>query len=263
MNVPFVKAHGARNDFLITWAKDAPATGLSAAARAICDRHSGVGADGWLLLAPPAPGAPARLRLFNPDGGEVEMSGNGTRCAAALLIDSGYAQDELEILTGGGLKHLRLVHRDGNEFLFEMNMGVPRLDSLDGGPHGGAIVNVGNPQCAVLVEAFPPGWPALGAQIECDPMFPQRTNVSFVRAVDARTIEARFFERGVGVTESSGTGATGAMVAAVWRGLVQSPVTVQTPAGPLSFRWPAPGQAVLMQGPAALVARGEFHYRRA
>lgn len=259
MNIPFAKAHGARNDFLLTWAHSAPEeTRLREAAIAICDRHSGAGADGWLLVTPASPDHPARIRLFNPDGGEVEMSGNGTRCAAAFLLDAGHPGPRITIVTGAGPKHLILVSRSGLKFVFEMNMGAPVVESLHGGPRQGAILNVGNPQCAVFVDNFDFDWPAAGAAIERDPQFPHRTNVSFVRVVDSHTIDVRFFERGAGVTESSGTGSTGAMVAAVARGLVKSPVTVQTPAGPLHFQWD--GADVLMQGPAEIVAGGEFYF---
>jgi diaminopimelate epimerase len=209
-------------------------------------------------VTPASASSPASIRLFNADGGEVEMSGNGTRCAAAFLVDTGLAGEQLEILTGGGLKHLRLVQRKGLKFVFEMNMGVPQVVSLSAGPRESTVMNVGNPQCAVFVNDFGFDWPALGAAIERHEMFPRRTNVSFVRVVDQHTIDVRFFERGVGVTESSGTGSTGAMVAAVARGLVKSPVTVMTPAGPLAFRWD--GAEVLMQGPAEITAGGEFYF---
>jgi diaminopimelate epimerase len=259
MKIPFVKAHGARNDFLLTWAHEAPpAARLAEAALVLCDRHSGVGADGWLLVQPPSANKPAAIRLFNPDGGEVEISGNGTRCAAAFLVDSDLAGFEIRIQTGAGLKELRLLGRDGLRFLFEMNMNAPQLLSLDGGPDGGTTLYVGNPQCAVFVESFDFDWARRGAEIERDPMFPQRTNVSFVKVVDEHTLDVRFFERGAGVTESSGTGSTGAVAAAILRGLAKSPLTVRTVAGPLAFRWET--EDIYMQGPAEIVAGGEFYF---
>jgi len=265
MNIPFTKAHGLRNDFLLTWAHEAPRNNLHVVARAICDRHSGVGADGWLLVAPAKDGAPPSLRLFNPDGGEVEMSGNGTRCAAAFLCDAGLAAVEVAIQTGGGLKQLRLLERRGLTFLFEMNMGRPAFEgdvsqdlALSECTADLTIVNVGNPQCAVFVDHFDFDWRKLGAEIETHPMFPNRTNVSFVRTVDAHTIEARFYERGAGATLSSGTGATGAVVSAIARGGVRSPVTIETEAGPLHFVWD--GGDILMRGPAEITAGGEFYF---
>ena len=255
MNIPYTKAHGARNDFLLTWAHAAPpADRLRDAAIAICDRHSGVGADGWLLVTP----SPAAIRLINSDGSEAEMSGNGTRCAAAFLVEAGLGGDDMVIQTGAGPKHLTLVSRAGLKFVFEMNMGRPVVESLDAGPRRSTVLNVGNPQCAVFVDNFDFDWPSVGVEIERDPLFPKRTNVSFVRVVDPHTIDVRFFERGAGVTESSGTGSTGAMVAAVSRGLVRSPVTVHTLAGPLEFRWDS--EDVMMHGPAEIVASGEFYF---
>lgn len=264
MNIPFTKAHGARNDFLLTWADAAPGTELSKAAVAICDRNRGVGADGWLLVYPPAGGNPARIRLFNPDGGEVEMSGNGTRCAAAFLVDAGLAGQEIDIVTGAGLKHLTLLRRQTNAFEFEMNMGVPVVEkqdfalALSTGPRKVTILNVGNPQCAVFVEHFDFDWKAMGEEIERHPHFPNRTNVSFIRVLNEHTLDVRFFERGAGFTYSSGTGSTGAVVAAIHRGAARTPVTVQTLAGPLHFHWVS--GAVTMSGPVEITARGEYFY---
>jgi diaminopimelate epimerase len=257
MTIPFTKAHGAGNDFLLSWSDQVPQTGLAELARAICDRHTGIGADGWILLRD------SSIRLFNADGSEAEISGNGTRCAAALLVDAGRATGEVTITTGAGPKHLRLLERNGRRFLFEMNMGKPlfREDQvrfllpLRSGPREVTILDVGNPQCAVFVDSFPDDWEALGAEIEGHPHFPKRTNVSFVRGVDAHTIEARFYERGAGVTLSSGTGSTGAAAAAILRGLVQSPVNVVTPGDVLRVRW---DDSVFLTGPAELVGAGEF-----
>lgn len=273
MQIPFTKAHGARNDFLLTWADEAPPDGLQAAAIAICDRHTGVGADGWLLvsrLETPPEGGDLRIRLFNPDGGEVEMSGNGTRCAAAFALANGYTRQEMRIVTGGGTKHLRLLGQSGHCYSFEMNMGQPRLapDELrcalpvDDDIYDCTILWVGNPQCAVFVENFDFDWQAVGAAIERHPRFPNRTNVSFVQAVDGLNIEVRFFERGVGETMSSGTGSTGAAVAAIARGFAGRELTVRTPAGPLTFHWPSNEADVIMNGPAEIVAAGRYYYLR-
>src|SRR5580704_4492746 len=124
MKIPFTKAHGAGNDFLLTWADGvASAADLPAIARSICNRHTGIGADGWILIRDTA------IRLFNADGSEPEISGNGTRCVAALLIEAersaGRTLDQVTIQTGAGPKHLRLLESEGRRFLFEMNMGTP------------------------------------------------------------------------------------------------------------------------------------------
>jgi diaminopimelate epimerase len=258
MNIAFTKAHGAGNDFLLTWAEQIPeGTDLPAIARAICDRHTGIGGDGWMLVRD------ASIRLFNADGSEAEISGNGTRCAAALLMDSGRASKDITITTGAGPKHLRLIERTDRRFLFEMDMGQPVVQELSYAlplQHGAqevTVLDVGNPQCAVLVDRIPEDWKVLGAEIEAHPHFPKRTNVSFVRAVDLHTIEARFYERGAGATLSSGTGSTGAAVAAILRKVVASPVRIITEGEELQLRW---DDSVYLTGPAEIVGAGEFYF---
>ena len=263
MIVPFTKAHGAKNDFLLTWASQAPRIGLAEIAIAICDRHTGIGADGWMIVEPADSEAYASIRLINSDGSPSELSGNGTRCAAAMLIDAGHKDEIVNIVTGAGLKRLKLLNRVDNTYLFEMNMGSAAIES-----HGPftvgerdldvTILNVGNPQCAVFVDEFPAGWREIGAAIERHPRFPNRTNVSFVKHIDSHTVDVRFFERGAGETMSSGTGSTGAAAAAVARGLVTSPVTVHTLAGDLRLHWD--GGEVHLAGPAEITAKGEFYF---
>ncbi len=256
--IPFVKAHGARNDFLLTWRAglNSEVSDLAAAARAICGRHTGVGADGWILLSA-APDADAAIELYNSDGSLSEISGNGTRCAAALLIEEGRASEEVAISTGAGIKRLKLLSR-GREFQLEMDMGPAQIEELHPAvPRRDAVIlNVGNPQCAVFVPDFNFDWKKAGAELEQHPRFPNRTNVSFVRPVDRHTLEVRFFERGAGETMSSGTGSTGAGAAALALGLVESPVRVHTPAGPLDLRWK--DEEIFLTGPAEIVARGNF-----
>jgi len=261
VTIPFAKAHGAQNDFLLTWRSELPgAFDMADAARAICERHTGAGADGWILLDR-ATNADAAIELWNSDGSRSEISGNGTRCAAALLIDSGLADRDVSIATGAGVKELRLLGRDGLKFELEMNMGSARVEELESKVVPGrdsVILNVGNPQCAVLVNDFEFDWRGLGAELERHPRFPERTNVSFVRVIDRHTLDVRFFERGAGETMSSGTGATGAGAAAAARGLVESPVRVITPAGALNLRWEAGD--ILLAGPTEIVARGSFYW---
>ena len=262
MKIPFTKAHGAKNDFLLTWQSDLPEGigDFAEIARAICDRHTGVGADGWLVVSRPTDAeAEGAIQLYNSDGSAAEISGNGTRCAAALLVRHGYAAGVVRVRTGAGIKTLHLLKRSERAFQFEMNMGTPEITAarfklpLASGPRDVTLVWVGNPQCAVPVEHFDFDWRAMGAEIEGHPHFPNRSNVSFVKAVNEHTIEARFYERGAGETMSSGTGSTGAAAAAVARGMAQSPVRVVTPAGPIDVR--LEGEAYLT-GPAEIVAEG-------
>jgi diaminopimelate epimerase len=265
MKIPFTKAHGAHNDFLLTWRHDAPepeSTDYAAIARAICERHTGIGADGWMLVDPPSDAdAEGTIALYNSDGSTAEISGNGTRCAAAFLIRHGHAAGVVRVRTGAGIKTLRLLRRRDLEFEFEMNMGRPEISAerfpleLSYGPRDVTLVWVGNPQCAMPVEHFDFDWLALGAEIEKHPHFPKRTNVSFVRRVDEHTIDVRFWERGAGETMSSGTGSTGAAAMAVARGLVESPVRVLTVAGPIDLRFDGD---VYLTGPAELIAEGVF-----
>ncbi len=260
MQIRFEKAHGAKNDFLLTREEDLPeGVDLARAARAICARNTGVGADGWMLVD-----ARPGIRLFNSDGSEPELSGNGTRCAAAFLIRHGRAAEEMEIATGAGPKRLRLLSRHGLEFEFEMNMGRPRVIAanfplpLRGGTREAVLIDCGNPQCAVTVENFDFDWPAVGAEIERHAHFPNRTNVSFVRRLNEHAIEARFFERGAGVTMSSGTGSTGAAVCAIQLGIARSPVRVVTAAGALELE--ERDGDMYLRGPAEIVAEGTFFY---
>jgi len=263
VQIPFTKAHGARNDFLLTWRAQLPghAGDPAALARAICDRHTGAGADGWILIANGKDGAHAGIELWNSDGSTSEISGNGTRCAAALLVESGTDGDQVLIATGAGVKSLRLLDRRGHRYSFEMNMGRPQIAELRANLTPGrecVILNVGNPQCAVFVADFEFDWRTLGAELERHPRFPDRTNVSFIRVVDEHALDVRFFERGAGETMSSGTGSTGAAAAALARGWVRSPVRVLTPAGPLELR--QENDDLYLEGPAEIVAEGQFYY---
>jgi diaminopimelate epimerase len=261
MKIPFTKLHGAKNDFLVTPAADVPITDLQELAIAICNRYTGVGADGWILLdRTEGPDHDATIRLFNSDGSEPEISGNGTRCAALLLADDDRKNDPIRIRTGAGVKELRLISTSQNrEFQFEMNMGAVRVLELHARVQGrGAVLlDAGNPQCAIPVDDFDFDWRSEGAAMERDPRFANRTNVSFIRQVDRHTIDVRFWERGAGETNSSGTGSSGAAMAAIARGFAESPVTVLTPAGPLQVRSET---EVWLTGPAEYIADGFFHY---
>ncbi len=264
MKIPFHKLHGAKNDFLLTWIADVPLTDYPALAVAICDRYTGVGADGWMIVDPTEgcendAAFDATIRLFNSDGSEPELSGNGTRCAAALLSIANPEATSFRIRTGAGIKPLRIIGRMGAEWQFEMGMGNIRVLDLHAPVLGqdAVLIDAGNPQCAIVVEDFHFDWRSLGENIERNPYFPHRTNVSFVRPVDRHTIDVRFWERGAGETNSSGTGSTGAALAAIARGLADSPVTVLTPAGPLVLRF---DNGAHLTGPAEYIASGVFHH---
>jgi len=256
--VPFTKASACGNDFLIIEGAHAPAD-LYEFSRQICDRHNGVGADGveWLF---PAQDADMRARLINADGSEAEISGNGTRCVAAYLVANGRA-GKLAIRTGAGIKQCELVAREENCFEFEMDMGEPQVGDdfsikVAFGEAHGTPVSMGNPHYVVFVKQFSPAWQGEGAEIGRHHDFKHGINVEFVRVKSQNEIEVRFYERGVGETQSSGTGSCASAVAAIAAGRVNSPVKVHAPGGTQTVRWA--GDRVFLRGPAQLICRGEF-----
>jgi diaminopimelate epimerase len=241
----FEKWQALGNDYLIFEASNLSFPLTPAAVRRLCDRHAGPGADGALeLAAPDAPGFVARLRVFNPDGSEAELSGNGAREAILYLRRAGWTkQDEFSIQTAAGEIRPTILGPD----TCRVDMGRARLRSehFPGGGEDGAgevagqrfqHVAIGNPQCAIRVTSLDElealDLPEIGPPIEHDPQFPNRTNVSWWCETGERSIRARIFERGVGETRASGTGACGAAVAFALRG-GGSPVTVQLDGGEL------------------------------
>jgi diaminopimelate epimerase len=256
--VPFTKASACGNDFLIIDGIHAPAD-LYEFSRRICDRHNGVGADGveWLF---PAQDADIRARLINADGSEAEISGNGTRCVAAYLINQ-ESREKLSIRTGAGIKRCDLISRTGNSFAFEMDMGEPQVGDdfsikVAFGEVYGTPVSMGNPHYVVFVKEFAPAWQGEAAEIGRHHDFKYGINVEFVRTRSRNDIEVRFYERGVGETQSSGTGSCASAVAAIAAGRANSPVNVHAPGGSQVVRWT--GQNVFLRGPAQLICRGEY-----
>jgi diaminopimelate epimerase len=255
--IPFVTAHACGNDFILIDAQHASAD-LAGLTRRICDRHRGVGADGveWLF---PDPDADICARLLNADGSEAEISGNGTRCVAAHLV-AGNNREKITIRTGAGLKTCTLTRRADPEFEFEIAMGEPDVGDalllqLASGNIRGIPVSMGNPHYVVFVNEFAPGWQAAAAEIGRHPAFEHGVNIELVRVSNQQEIEARFFERGVGETQSSGTGSCASAVASIASHRAESPVRVHTPGGVQTVRWQ---QEVFLRGPARLLCRGEF-----
>jgi diaminopimelate epimerase len=255
--IPFTKASACGNDFLLVDVAHA-SVDLAALTRRLCDRHRGVGADGVEWLFPDAE-ADVKARLINADGSEAEISGNGTRCVAAEIC-SREGKTEVVVRTGAGLKTCRLVGRQGSTFEFEVEMGQPDVGSQLSIETMwvravGTKVSTGNPHFVIFVENFQDGWQRQAALIGTQPQFPQGTNVEYVAVRGANEIEIRLFERGVGETESSGTGSCASAVAAIASGRVASPVKVTAPGGTQTVRWE---NQVYLRGPATLVCRGEF-----
>jgi diaminopimelate epimerase len=255
--IPFVKANACGNDFLIVDGSYVPAD-LADFSQRICDRHHGVGADGVELLFP-APDADVQARLFNADGSEAEISGNGTRCVAAYLC-SEQAKETYTILTGAGIKTCTLTSRNESSYEFEIAMGEPEVGDevplkLAFAEVRGVPVSMGNPHYVVFVKEFSPTWQAEAAEIGRQRHFKQGINVELVIVKDKSNVEVRFFERGVGETQSSGTGSCASAVAAIAAKRARSPVSVHAPGGVQTVRWE---DQVFLRGAAQLVCRGEF-----
>jgi diaminopimelate epimerase len=256
-SVPFVKASACGNDFLIIGNEHAP-TEIADFTRRICDRHSGVGADGveWVL---PASDADLAIRLINADGSEAEISGNGTRCVAAWYCAE-RGRESAVIRTGAGLKTCELTGRDGMRFEFRTSMGVPEVGgelavALGDRVVRGITVSMGNPHFVIFVTAFEAGWQEWAAQISTHSDFPQGTNVELVHVLNDHEIDVRFCERGVGETMSSGTGSSAAAAASIATGRTKSPVQVHAPGGTQTVEWES---ELALYGPATILCRGDF-----
>jgi diaminopimelate epimerase len=257
MIVSFTKAAACGNDFLIVDGSFA-VPDVAELTRRLCDRHNGIGADGveWLL---PADDADIYARLTNADGTEAEISGNGTRCVAAYLCAE-RGGESFRIRTGAGIKTCTLTARAGNRYDFEIAMGKPEVGpaitlSSPSGNARGFPVSVGNPHFVVFVSELPEDWRARAAEIQREATFPQGVNIEFVRVHDPHHLEVRFYERGVGETQSSGTGSSASAAAAIASGRAHSPVRVETPGGLQVVRW---DDELFLRGSAELICRGEF-----
>jgi diaminopimelate epimerase len=256
--IPFVKANACGNDFLLIDAAVAPAD-VAGFTRRICDRHDGVGADGVEWMSPHF-SADLEIRLINADGSAAEISGNGTRCVAAYVCET-QGKERVSILTGAGTKICSLTGRRDGEYEFEAEMGKGVVDSelalnLKSGEVRGIPVSMGNPHYVVFVGEFARNWQLQAAEIQSLPQFPEGVNVEYV-AVDSKfDLRVRFFERGVGETQSSGTGSCASAVAAMATGRATAPVKVHAPGGAQTVR--RQGDDIFLRGPARLVCRGEF-----
>jgi diaminopimelate epimerase len=289
----FVKFHGYGNDYIVCEARElAGVLDVPEFVRRACDRHYGVGADGIATLERAGEGDEAAdfvLRIFNPDGSEAAMSGNGSRSAASFLyFQNLWQREELRLATKAGVKLYRLLDSDGRgRFRFAAEIGRPAFDSatipmLTGGDGDTArervvdfpleletgervrltALQMCNPNACVFVDDFEnTDWRRLGREIESHRQFPQRTNVEFVRVRDRTHVEVRVYERGVGPTLSSGTGACASAVAACINGLTERRVRVEMEGGLLEVEWRDDGE-VLLTGEAEVIYRGEWLRRK-
>jgi diaminopimelate epimerase len=274
--VRFAKAQGLGNDFLLVARELAPGD-ASAWARRLCDRHEGIGADGLILYG--IERGEAAMRLINADGGDAEISGNGLRCLAAYVFRKGFLPARHVVTTVVGPRVVEVTPALGSRYRVHSNLGEPVLGSreipinldpprspvvdcpLDVGGRTVVVTatSLGNPHCALFFDT--PVTDAvitsLGPAIERHPLFPRRTNVEFVTVVSPRELRVRFWERGVGQTSASGTGAASAAVAAVIAGRASRTVRVVCDGGVLDVEWPE-GGSVRQVGEVEVLFEGEW-----
>ena len=265
----FVKMHGLGNDFVVFDARDAALALTPAQAKAVADRHFGIGCDTIAIMRPGGADADAHVQFINADGSDSDACLNATRCVARLLMDErGLAR--VKLATKAGL----LIGSDAGKGLVTIDAGEPRLAwdqvplasqvdttqfSLDLGGSSLPVsaVSMGNPHCVVFVpDAQKAPLTTLGPRIETLPFFPSRTNVEFAQVLDKHRIRMRVWERGVGVTLACGTGACATAVAAIRRGLTGRKVELLLDGGSLTIEWREEDGHVLMTGPTATPFRG-------
>jgi len=273
----FTKMHGAGNDYVyVNCFDEKPPADIPAMAIAVSDRHKGIGGDGLILICP-SEVADARMRMFNADGSESEMCGNGIRCVAKYVYDHGVCRNEaLKIETGNGVLDLQLEVEGGLAQRVRVNMGRPILVSRDipttlpgdppvqvpleaaGRSFPVTCVSMGNPHCITFVDELNDEWVhGVGPQVEVHPAFPNRINAEFIQVVSPREINMRVWERGSGETQACGTGACASLVAGVLAGLTDRKVICHLLGGDLELEW-ADSDEVFMTGGAVEVFQGEW-----
>jgi diaminopimelate epimerase len=241
--VKIVKAHAFGNDFLLAQEQDVPPDAdRPALARQLCERHRGIGADGLITYADGPRGA--RMQLLNADGSYSEVSGNGVRCLAAWLARTRGMKpgESVEIETDAGSKTLELLEQDGRRITFRAAMGQPeevrqQTIDVDGEPVVAVTLRVGNPQCVVLGEVTDARLHSLAAKLAVHTVFPEGSNVELATVDAPGRVRILIWERGVGPTEASGTGACAAAVAAMSYGGAPRDVQVISPGGTQRVEW--------------------------
>ncbi len=271
------KMQGLGNDYIYICCAEGEIPDPAALSRRISDRHFGVGSDGLVLILP-CDGADFRMRMFNADGSESEMCGNATRCIAKYIHDRGLSdKEEISLMTGAGIKILKLSVKDGITQSVRVDMGEPVLEASripvllpEGRVIGAPVeacgqafrmtcVSMGNPHAVIFVEdADRFDVHGIGAALEVNPLFPRRTNVEFVTVKDREHLRMRVWERGSGETLACGTGACASLVAAVLNGLSERKAVLELNGGPLTVEWDAETNHVFQEGPAEFVFDAEY-----
>jgi diaminopimelate epimerase len=278
--LPFSKFHGFGNDYIVFERASAKgAATLPDLAVAMCDRHTGIGSDGLAVLERlDGSVGDYSCEIVNPDGSFASFSGNGTRCAVAYLYHKeAWPGETLRLKTRSGIKNYKLLGRKGSEFLFEAEIGTPRFHSKDvpvlvgtdreavvnepislaGGQYTFSAVNVGNPVAAIFMDSFDLDWRQMGRELESHAMFPERTNVVFVKVEDRDNIDVRIWERGAGETAASGTCATAAAVLSAFLLKTDREVHVHSPGGTTEVLW-RDDDKIVITGSAKFIFSGEW-----
>lgn len=281
MSFEFTKWQGTGNDFVLIDCLDKPEDRYAAAAKEICDRHYGIGADGILLVLP-SDKADIRMRIINADGSEAEMCGNGIRCFARYVYEAGYvSSDEFTVETGAGILVPKIIKEDGENgkiAMIQVDMGEPILEGdkipvagygmnrvineeiiVQGQSFKMTCVSMGNPHCVVFVEdaeSFPIH--ELGRFFETHEKFPRKTNTEFVQVLDRRHLRMRVWERGAAVTLACGTGSCATLTAAVLNNLADRRAEVRLDGGNLVIEWNEQDNHLYMTGPALQVFKGTY-----
>ncbi len=273
----FTKMEGLGNDYVYVNCFRETVDNPSEVAKKVSDRHFGIGSDG-LILIKPSEVADFRMDMYNADGSQAEMCGNGIRCVAKYVYDYGLTdKTSISIETLAGIKYLDLQVTDGKVSLITVNMGSPELipdkipvisDSkrvvdepieVDGTTYKMTCVSMGNPHCIVFVEdtaSFP--LETVGPLFENHERFPKRVNTEFIQLLDRKTVNMRVWERGSGETLACGTGACASAVACILNGLTEDEITLHLLGGDLIVRWDQQDNLVYMTGPAGVVFDGEI-----
>lgn len=260
----FTKMEGLGNDYIYLNCLEHTPDNLPDLAKRLSDRHFGVGADGLICICP-SQTADVRMRMFNVDGSEGEMCGNGIRCVGKYVYDKGLVpKTELTVETKAGIKHLWLAVKDGTVAAATVDMGKPVLSPcvnvvVKDKSYTLYPVSVGNPHAVIFLPDIENlDLNTLGPQFECHPMFPHRTNVEFVQCIDRTHLSMRVWERGSGETMACGTGAAAVLAAAATLGRCERQVLIRLRGGELSLNWDTKDDHIYLTGPARTVFEGEI-----
>ncbi len=277
MKFSFSKWHGLGNDFVIVNGFKEKIDNYPQMAIQVCDRHTGVGADG-LVVVLPSKVADFEMRIFNSDGSEAEMCGNVTRCIARYVYENGLTdKTKVTLETKAGIIRPELIFSNGRLQTIKVDMGEPRLMrsaipmlgdesqqvvnevlTVNGVEYAITCVSMGNPHCIIFVDDIASTDLALiGPMIETHPIFPRKTNVEFVQVLDKQKVRMRVWERGAGITMACGTGACATLVAGVLNGKIDRQAVVELDGGELLIEWGLDNH-IYMSGPAVEVFRGEY-----